>query len=227
VDSEGGEWYFRNAEGTVFGPAGLTELAIWAREGRITPDGYVSHDCRRWRSAPSLASLGMKYVVEAERGKWFGPFHEDVVKRLKDSGAIAKSARVYVNVASVPKPRVVEKVVEKPIVKVVEKIVPVEKIMVKEVPVEKIVEKVVEVEKVVVKEVPVEKIVEKEVYVVATPLDDNKAKPLPKPKTDGSGFRGIFKGADRSRMAALEAAARRELFAAKFSGVRFFGRHKP
>ena len=215
-------WYFRNAEGAVFGPAGISELAAWAREGRITPDGFVSKDRRRWRSAPSLAALGMRCVVEVERGKWFGPFHESVVESLKASGTVAKTAKVYL-LAGSEKP--VEKVVVRkvPVEKVVEKIVrvevPVEKIVIKEVPVEKIVEKVV------VKEVPVEKIVEKEVYVVATVDKAPENAPAPDKKKP-SRFGGLFQGADRNRMAALEAAARRELVAAKRSGVGLFGRRK-
>ena len=151
-----------------------------------------------------------------------------------------------------PPPRVVEKVVEKkvevpvekivvkevPVEKIVEKIVekrvevPVEKIVVKEVPVEKIVEKIVEkrvevpVEKIVVKEVPVEKIVEKIVeverpveaeVVEAEVVEPTDAAPPPRKG-------GIFGGADRSRLAALEEAARRELAAAGRGHFGFFGR---
>ena len=296
------EWYFRSADGNIFGPAGIDDLICWAQEGRITPDGYVSRDRRRWRSAPSLAQLGMRYVVESERGKIFGPFHENVVRKIREEGTLPKSAKIYSLLDSfppeekktraaktkvvekrvevpvekivekvvekrveVPVEKIVEKVVEKrvevPVEKIVEKVVekrvevPVEKIVEKvvekrvEVPVEKIVEKVVEkrvevpvvkivpkiVEKVVEKriEVPVEKIVEKEVFVVASieePKPESKKfqetpKVVAKEKKRGI-FSGLFGGADHSKMAELEAAARRELFAAKKHGKHslFFGR---
>ncbi|MBR0197747.1 MAG: hypothetical protein IJQ34_06415 [Kiritimatiellae bacterium] len=264
------EWYFRSADGNIFGPAGIDDLICWAQEGRITPDGYVSRDRRRWRSAPSLAQLGMRYVVESERGKIFGPFHENVVRKIREEGTLPKSAKIYSLLDSFPpeekktraaKTKVVEKRVEVPVEKIVEKVVekrvevPVEKIVEKvvekrvEVPVEKIVEKVVEkrvevpvvkivpkiVEKVVEKriEVPVEKIVEKEVFVVASieePKPESKKfqetpKVVAKEKKRGI-FSGLFGGADHSKMAELEAAARRELFAAKKHGKHslFFGR---
>ena len=141
-------------------------------------------------------------------------------------------------VKEVPVEKVVEKIVEKrvevPVDRTVEKVVekkvevPVEKIVVKEVPVEKIVEKRVEapVEKIVVKEVPVEKIVEKIVeverpveaeVVEAEVVEPTDAAPPPRKG-------GIFGGADRSRLAALEEAARRELAAAGRGHFGFFGR---
>ena len=101
--------------------------------------------------------------------------------------------------------RIVEKRVEVPVEKVVEKVV--EKIV--EVPVERIVERVIEVE-------PPRAVVP-EVVAPAAP-----AAVVPN--------RGLFKNVDKARLAALEAAARRELAAAK--GGRFglpgmFSRRKP
>ena len=152
-------------------------LKAWAQEGRIEPNGFVSNDRRKWTPAPQMAELEMKWVVEPEQGKFFGPFNRDVVVRLSATGAIHKGAKIYrlheLPADQDPKPQVVEKLVEKrvevPVEKVVEKQVevPVEKRV--EVPVEKLVEKRVEVpvEKLVEKrvEVPVEKVVEKRVEV--------------------------------------------------------------
>ena len=297
------EWYVRSSDGNVYGPTDRASLRAWAQEGRIEPSGFVSNDRRNWMSAPLMAELEMKWVVEPELGKFFGPFNRDVVSRLSVTGAIPRGARIYrmheLPVDQDPAPQVVEKIVEKrvevpvekvvekrvevPVEKVVEKDVPVtvEKVVVKEVPVEKIVEKRVEVpvekivEKVVVKEVPVEKIVEKRVEVpvekivekvvvkevpvekivekvvekeviVEVPVEkvvyrDISSAPrtavlepevvdvsTPMPPAKQQSFGGIFKGADRASMAALEAAARRELSAAKrnaFGG--FFSRRKP
>ena len=275
------EWFFKNSDGNVYGPADIASLNTWAREGRITPTGFVSRDRRSWIPAPSLPELEMVWLVETEPRKWFGPFHADVVSVLKDKGSISGDARIYrlwdgqsaaerqiveeevrIEVpvekivekevrVEVPVEKVVvkevkvevpvEKIVEKEVVKVVEKRVevPVEKVVVKEVkvevPVEKIVEKIVEkevpVEKIVkipvdrivekIVEVPVERIVEKEVYVDMPSAQNQRT------DTPCRGFGGIFKGADRSSMAALEAAARREIFAAKRgAGFDIFGRRK-
>lgn len=319
------DWYFRNVDGSVYGPTDLASLSVWAKEGRVTPAGYVSRDGRDWMPAPSLKDLEMWWLVETEPRKWFGPFHIDVVNGLRAKGSLPPGTRVYRlwdGEAAEPAPKVVEKVVEKDVVKVVEKRVevpvektvlkevrvevPVEKVVVKEVrvevPVERIVEKRVEVpvekivEKEVVKvvekrvEVPVEKIVEKEVVkvvekrvevpvektvvkevrvevpvdrvvekivevpvervvekIVEVPVDRvvEKIVEVPvevKPSREVYGdavpaarvemakptdaFRGMFKGADRSSMAALEAAARREILAAKRSrsGIDLFRR---
>ena len=295
------DWYFRNADGNVYGPAGLLDLRAWAREGRITPEGAVSQDRRRWIPAPDMPELGMRCVVEVEPGRWFGPFHEDVVNALKKNGSVPKAARVYVR-ADMPDPaapakdpataptaaggspspaaatsapaaekrgsapegesiRIVEKTVEVPVEKVVVREVPVDRVVEKtvvkvvekrvEVPVESVVVKEVRVEvpveKVVVKEVPVEriveKVVEKKVFVAsagtASPMpggamlpvrrDDRTLAAPPRKSLFGS----LFKGVDRGKMAALEAAARREIAAARRSGAAnaaaggLFGRRKP
>ena len=112
-----------------------------------------------------------------------------------------------------------EKIVEKPVEKIVEKRVevPVDRIIEKriEVPVEKIVEKIVEVEKVVEVMPPPRKAV-----VAPEVIDPVGAEPPPMPG-------GIFKNVDRNSLAALEAAARRELSAAKArGGFSLFGRRK-
>lgn len=282
------EWYFRNADGAVYGPADAETLALWAREGRITPDGAVSRDRRRWTKAPDVPALAMNRIVEVEPGRWYGPFHEDVVNFLREKGSVPKSAKVYVREnaktkasakkaekivekvvekgvkVEVPVEKVVEKVVEKivkvevPVEKVVEKVVekivkvevPVEKVVEKvvevKVPVEKVVEKIVEkvvkvevpvekvVEKIVKVEVPVEKVVENVVYVSEPAAAEKKEPRMPResavprrPSMVGKLGR-MFGGTDFSKLAALEAAARRELFAARHSGAPGgFFRRKP
>ena len=220
-------WYVRSAEGSVYGPADRATLAQWAREGRIEPTGYVSRDRKEWLPAQMMPELEMKWIVEAEPGKFFGPFNREVVIRLAAAGQIPLGANVYsrYEYAVDQDPPPVEKVVE--VEKIVEKIV--EKEVRVEVPVEKIVEKVV------IKEVPVEveKVVEKIVEVeppartqlIAAEVVDAVSTQPPPPSLGG-----IFKGADRARLEALEAAARRELSAAKRGGFGsiggIFGRRK-
>ena len=278
-------WYVRSEDGAVYGPATSASLLDWVREGRVDPSGYVSTDRVNWVPPQTVPELEMKWLVETDLGKFFGPFNRELVKRLVADGSVPAGARIYrswdIPVDRDPEPvvveKVVEKIVEKPVEKIVEKVVekPVEKIVEKvvEKPVEKVVEKVVEkpvekvverpvekvvekivekpvekivekvvrvevpvekiVEKVVKVEVPVEKIVEKVVVkevvrevevparsaVVVPEVVETIDEPPPKPK-----FGGIFGNVDSGRLAALEAAARKELSAARRCGMGgFFG----
>ena len=246
------EWFVRTEDGRVYGPADVASLVVWAKDGRIEPSGFVSRDRLNWVPAQLMPELEMKWLVETEPGKVFGPFNRALVVSLFSRGAVPADAKAYrlhelpvdcdpppvvkeVPVEKIVEKKVrvevpVEKIVEKevrvevPVEKVVEKIVkvPVEKIV--EVPVEKVVEKIVEkevrvevpVEKVVEKivEVPVEKIVERVIEVVPPArtgiVVSDVADPVanvPPPRSPGS----IFGNMDRNRLAALEAAAQREL----------------
>ncbi len=242
------DWYVRSPDGHVYGPTDAATLVTWAEEGRVEPSGFVSRDRRKWIPAQLMPELEMTWVVEAEPGKFFGPFNRKMVVGLFEGGLIPQGASIYrrhdlapdedpppvekivEKRVEVPVEKIVEKRVEVPVEKIVEKRVevPVEKIVEKrvEVPVEKIVEKRVEVpvekivEKIVEKrvEVPVEKIVEKVIEVeppprteIVAPVADAASASVPPPPSIG----GIFKNVDPSRLAALEAAARRELSAAK------------
>ncbi len=198
------EWYVRNAAGQVYGPTDKATLTVWAEEGRIEPNGFVSRDRKEWIPAQMMGELEMEWVVEAELGKFFGPFNRKVVIHLAESGELPEGANVYrrhnyaVGEDAPPKIVEVEKIVEKIVEKRVE--VPVDKIVVKEVPVEKIVEKIIEVEP------PARSaIVEREAA-------EAEARQPPPPAMGG-----IFKNVDPARLAMLEAAARRELAAAKAS----------
>ena len=154
-------WYVKGSDGQVYGPADMASLVVWASEGRIEPNGFVSRDRRSWILAPRLPELEMHWVVETEPGKYYGPFNRQVVNRLAANGSIPQGAFVYrrhlLPVDRDPDPVRVEVPVE--VEKVVERVV--EKRV--EVPVERVVEKVVE--KRVEVPVEVEKIVEKRVEV--------------------------------------------------------------
>ena len=274
MSAEKPSWYVKTEEGKVYGPATLASLVEWAQDGRIQPTGFLSQDRVKWSSACLMPELEMKWFIEPEQGKVFGPFNRAFVDRLLADGSASADAKIYCRepheekpkekivekvvevpvekivekIVEVPVEKIVEKVIEVPVEKIVEKIVekegrvelPVEKIVEKivEVPVEKIVEKVVEVpvEKVVEKivEVPVEKIVEKVIEVAAPQpvvvpdvVEPAVAEPIgsvPPPVSPGA----IFKGMDRNSLAALEAAARRELaMGRRFGKVgQIFGRKK-
>ena len=236
-------WYVRTEDGKVYGPADIGALVEWAKDGRIEPTSFVSQDRKSWTPVQLMPELEMKWLVEVEPGKVFGPFNRAVVIDLFRKGSVGKSAKAYrlheFDVAEDPPPveKIVEKIVEKEVVKEVRVEVPVEKIVEKEVikevrvevPVEKIVEK--EVIKEVRVEVPVEKIVEKIVevppparteLVVAEVLEPVASKPPP--MRPGS----IFGDLGRGGLAALEAAAQRELATANRKGHAFglFGSRK-
>lgn len=202
------EWYVKSADGSVYGPTDRVSLVQWAREGRIDPSGYVSRDRLSWLPAPQMPELEMTWVVETETGKFYGPFNRAVVVRLAGAGSIPAGANIYRRHGLPPDQDPAPERIEVPVEKIVEKEVRVE------VPVEKIVERVIEV-------APPPQEVVREAEVA-----EAEGVRMPRPQ-----FGGIFKGADRARMAALEAAARRELSAAKrggFGGMNgFFARRKP
>ena len=156
---------------------------------------------------------------------------EEVVERIVEKIVeVEKKVEVPVEVE-----KIVEKIVEVPVEKIVEKRVevPVERIVEKivekrvEVPVEKVVEKVVkvkvpvEVEKIVEKivEVPVEKVVEKIVEVEKV-VEVMVPEVVPEPPKEIVQD-GVFRGADRSKLSALENALRQELVSAKKKGFHF------
>ena len=176
--SDSREWFVRTEEGKVYGPADVTALADWAKDGRIEPSCFVSADRISWKPAQLMAELEMKWLVETEPGKFFGPFHRQVVSNLFKGGQLAATAKAY---------RLHEFAIDEdppPVVKVVEKIV----------------EKVVEVEKIVEVEPPPR-------TEIVVPEVVEPAGRVPPPRAPGS----LFGGLDRDRMAALEAAAQREL----------------
>ena len=204
------KWYVRTEDGKVYGPADVKSLSLWAQDGRIEPAAFVSQDRKSWVPAQLMPELEMKWLVEVEPGKVFGPFNRVVVIRLSREGELPPEAKIYRlhEFAITEDPPPVEKIVEK----IVEKRV--------EVPVEKIVEKIVEKRV----EVPVEKIVEKIVEVEPPPRTEivvaevvEPVAAMPPPKAPGA----VFKDLGRSQLAALEAAARNELANAKRNRMPF------
>ena len=188
------KWYVRTEDGKVYGPADVTSLSLWAQDGRIEPAAFVSQDRKSWVPAQLMPELEMKWLVEVEPGKVFGPFNRAVVIRLSREGELPPEAKIYRlhEFAITEDPPPVEKIVEK----IVEKRV--------EVPVEKIVEKIVEVDPPPRTEIVVAEVVEP----VAA---------MPPPKAPGA----VFKDLGRSQLAALEAAARNELANAKRNRMPF------
>ena len=217
------EWYVRMSDGNVYGPADVAALVSWAEDGRVDPSSSLSKDRIKWTPAQLMPELEMKWLVEIEPGKPLGPYNRKFLIASCADGSLPATAKVYrlheFPVDQDPPPVVVEKIVEKrveiPVEKIVEKIV--------EVPVEKIVEKIVEV--------PVEKIVEVEKVVevepptrteIVVPEVVEPVASVPPAKSPKS----IFGGLDRDRLAALEAAAQREIAKGRRFGLAgsIFGR---
>ena len=125
------EWFVRSSEGKVYGPTDRKTLIEWAKEGRIEPSGFVSSDRKIWLPAQLMSELEMKWVVEAEPGKFYGPFNRNVVSRLALSNGVPPGAVFYrkheLAIDQDPPSVTVEKKVEVEVEKIVE--VPVEKIV--------------------------------------------------------------------------------------------------
>ena len=89
------EWFVRTEEGKVYGPATLESLVSWAREGRVEPTGFASKDRINWTPLQLVPELEMKWLVETEPGKVFGPFNRQVVISLFRDGSVPSSAKAY------------------------------------------------------------------------------------------------------------------------------------
>ena len=113
--------FVRTEDGSVYGPADVASLVEWAKDGRIDPSSFVSSDRINWLPAQLMPELEMKWLVETEPGKFFGPFHRQVVSSLFHEGQLPQGAKAY---------RLHEFPIDEdppPVVKVVEKIVEVER----------------------------------------------------------------------------------------------------
>ena len=199
------EWFVRTEDGKVYGPADVDSLVEWAKDGRVEPSCFLSRDRINWTPAQLMPELEMEWLVETEPGKVYGPFNRALVISMYAANSVPASSKAYrlykLPVDKDPPP--VEKIVEKVVEKVVEKIV--------EVPVEKVVEKIVEVEPPARTELVVPEVIEPTASV-------------PPVKSPGS----IFGQLDREGLAALEAAAQRELAKGRRFGLGagIFGRKR-
>ena len=90
--SADGKWYVRSSEGKVYGPTNVATLVQWAEEGRIEPTGFVSTNRRSWTPAQLMPELEMKWLVETEPGKVFGPFNRALVISLFARKAVPPEA---------------------------------------------------------------------------------------------------------------------------------------
>ena len=132
---KGKEWFVRTEDGCEYGPADEATLVRWARDGRIGPTSSLSCDRLSWMPAFQMDALEMKWLIEVEPGKVFGPFNRQVAIWIFKNGSAPATSRVYrLHECSVEQdPPLPEKVIEKEVVKEVRVEVPVEKVVEKEV----------------------------------------------------------------------------------------------
>ena len=53
------DWFVKSVDGKVYGPAKISKLVEWAKDGRIEPTGFVSTDRVDWLEACSIDELEM------------------------------------------------------------------------------------------------------------------------------------------------------------------------
>jgi chromosome segregation ATPase len=69
-------WYVRTPDGTVYGPASLLTLSLWAADARVVPGCEVSPwDTDSWRPAESVPELRMLWFLETAAGTVYGPLN--------------------------------------------------------------------------------------------------------------------------------------------------------
>ena len=203
-------WLVEIKQGEVYGPFARSVVS------RLYTDGSVPETARAYRLHGGAVDHDPP------------PVEKIVTKEVRVEVPVEKIVKVPIEKIVEREVRV-EVPVEKVVTKEVRVEVPVEKIV--KVPVEKIVEREVRVEvpveKVVTKEVrvevPVERIVEKIVEVPAARVEAEVVVPevVEPVVSDSRPAESRFETAGRDRLAALEAAARRELASAR--GRRFAG----
>lgn len=88
-------YLIRDAAGRTFGPVALPTLLAWVRESRVEPTCAVSRDGAAWLPAPEVPELAMVWIVETEPGRFYGPFHRAVVDDLQRTGQLSAAARCY------------------------------------------------------------------------------------------------------------------------------------
>ena len=93
-------WKVKAEDGSVFGPAAMSALLVWARDGRLSPGHLVSSDGENWVPVTSLGELSMDWVAEVSPGRFYGPIHHDAVVDLIRTQTIAPDIPKFVRVAS-------------------------------------------------------------------------------------------------------------------------------
>lgn len=75
-------WYLKKPDGSIYGPVPLTDLRLWAADGRVAPEDLLSADRAKWMPASRLESLEMNCVIRFRDGEEFGPLHRRAIAEL-------------------------------------------------------------------------------------------------------------------------------------------------
>jgi hypothetical protein len=70
-----GSWYLKKADGEIYGPVPLTDVACWAMDGRVDPQDTLSPDQEAWLPAVEMPELEMDCLVQLDGGEVYGPIH--------------------------------------------------------------------------------------------------------------------------------------------------------
>lgn len=115
--AEEAKWYVKTDDGSVYGPATVSTLISWAQTGQVLPLHELYSDRRHWIPAPEMKELEMKWMIELEPGKIFGPFNRALVIQVFKDGSAPAGSKAYrlheYPIDQDPPPKVVVKVVEK------------------------------------------------------------------------------------------------------------------
>jgi len=87
-------WFLKIADGSSYGPVGMSTLCEWSAQSRIVPGNKISNDGRRWVPAETVRELKMEWVAELPNGDKYGPFNVLAVPHLFQSGTLPPEAKL-------------------------------------------------------------------------------------------------------------------------------------
>jgi len=86
------QWFLKLDDGSVNGPAPVSDLYDWAAQCRIGPDHEVSTDRQKWIRAKEVKELRMDWMVRLTDGSAFGPINMFAAHQLLVDQALAPNS---------------------------------------------------------------------------------------------------------------------------------------
>ena len=87
-------WYLKKGDGEIYGPVDLSQLKLWATDGRVAPDDALSKDKQSWIPAPEVADLGMDWTVTVRENEVYGPLHLLAFRDLLLDGQVSRRSQI-------------------------------------------------------------------------------------------------------------------------------------
>ena len=87
-------WYLKKGDGEIYGPVDLSQLKLWATDGRVAPEDSLSNDKQNWTPAPDLADLGMDWKVTVRENEVYGPLHLLAFRDLLLDGQVSRRSQI-------------------------------------------------------------------------------------------------------------------------------------